>query len=749
MKYVTTLGAYGLAVAAAFAVALAVLVSVSSTAEAVEPGKSADVTASVTTPSGGTGVARIEIDALSTASGSFDFNDGQTIVCNDGGKCDTDAVDGTNTADSVTVKLNIDADSADGFILLKITDLFASGGPNVSYQTVNVDTLPQPASLTAMAVSSTIDANGAISAVDDPGRTQIVATVKNNQSPSVGMNGQLLTFVTTLGVMDCPESPAVGSLTLINSATNVQWCQVRTSTSAAGTATGVDGNAVIDLKASGREGTATVTISHATLDPTTVDVKLFGTAKDMTAEAEQGSVEVGGSVFVVLTVTDAAGNPVKNVQPQPAGTDPIAGPADDSNKVTTSQAADDGVATTSPYNVNKDVDGDGVVDKGDIPACGPVTAVTAGDQSGDPPTPPLAFASTGTNDAGQCVVQVKATPDDDTTPATNESSTRGVHTLNFALDDIEASVEITVAGAAASIESDAPEYVEALSDTTITVTVSDDEGVLVGDTSINVIKVAGDGLAEGAATKEGARTKNGSATFSYAAGLEGQVVFRVIAGTGSAAIRDIITLTVGFPDMECPDGTSVAYGESCPDVECPDGTSVANGESCPDVECPDGTSVGNGESCPDVECPDGTSVGNGESCPDVECPDGTSVANGETCPEPEPVAPEAGTLTVQGNLGSYSGGSLDDFAAAADASCPGGSQIAAQDADGAWQLWSSTAPAFVNIGFNTAFADGFDGATLVWVTSCEADAMDSETGMEEGSMAEGSMAEGSTEGNGS
>ncbi len=736
MKYVTTLGAYGLAVAAAFAVALAVLVSVSSTAEAVEPGKSADVTASVTTPSGGTGVARIEIDALSTASGSFDFNDGQTIVCNDGGKCDTDAVDGTNTADSVTVKLNIDADSADGFILLKVTDVLAAS-PTVTYQSVDVTTLPQPASLTAKAVSTTIDANGAVAAIGNAGRTEIVATVKNNQSPSVGMNDQRLTFVTTLGVMDCPES-GTGN-TAIAAATNVQWCQVWTSSSNSDGETAADGNAVISLKASGREGTAIVTISHATLDPTTVDVKLFGTAKDMTAEAEQGSVEVGGSVFVVLTVTDAAGNPVKNVQPQPAGTDPIAGPADDSNKVTTSQAADDGVATTSPYNVNKDVDGDGVVDKGDIPACGPVTAVTAGDQSGDPPTPPLAFASTGTNDAGQCVVQVKATPDDDTTPATNESSTRGVHTLNFALDDIEASVEITVAGAAASIESDAPEYVEALSDTTITVTVSDDEGVLVGDTSINVIKVAGDGLAEGAATKEGARTKNGSATFSYAAGLEGQVVFRVIAGTGSAAIRDIITLTVGFPDMECPDGTSVAYGETCADVECPDGTSVGNGESCPDVECPDGTSVGNGESCPDVECPDGTSVGNGESCPDVECPDGTSVANGETCPEPE--APEEATLTVQGNLGSFSGGSLDDFAAAANAACPGGSQIAVQDAGGAWQLWSSTAPAFVNIGFTTAFADGFDGATLVWVTSCEADAMESEGSMEEGSMAEGSMEE--------
>ena len=133
---------------------------------------------------------------------------------------------------------------------------------------------------------------------------------------------------------------------------------------------------MIDLKASGREGTATVSISHGTLDPTSVDVKLFGTAKNMTAVADQGSVEIGGSVFIVLTVTDAAGNPVKNVQPQPAEEDPILAPTKDDNKVTTSQAADDDNAATSPYNVNKDVDKDGVIDKGDIPACGPVSAVT-------------------------------------------------------------------------------------------------------------------------------------------------------------------------------------------------------------------------------------------------------------------------------------------------------------------------------------------------------------------------------------
>ena len=444
------------------------------------------------------------------------------------------------------------------------------------------------------------------------------------------MDFQRLTFVTTLGVMDCPASTAPAGGTDITAAANVQWCQVWTSSSNSAGETAANGNAVISLKAGGREGTATVTISHGTLDPTSVDVTFFGTAKNMTAEADQGSVEVGGSVFVVLTVTDGVGNPVKNVQPQPAGTDPIEGPTDDANEVTTSQAADDGDAATSPYNVNKDVDGDGTIDTGDIPACGPVTAVAA-DPNDDTVIP--MFASTGTNNSGQCVVEVNATPDD-TTTTTNEASARGVHTLNFELGDVEASVEITVAGAAATIESDAPEYVEPLSDTTITVAVRDDEGVLVGETAINVIKVAGDGLAEGKATEAGAMTTNGSATFSYAAGLAGDVVFRVIAGTGSGAVRDIITLTVGEPEPE------------------------------------------------------------------------------------EPPAP-ASTLTVQGNLGSFSGGSLEDFSAAVEAACPGGAVIWVQASDGSWPAaYSSTAPAFANAGFHASFSGGFDGNTLVWVEDC-------------------------------
>ncbi|MXY97463.1 MAG: hypothetical protein F4Z29_06870 [Gemmatimonadetes bacterium] len=91
----------------------------------------------------------------------------------------------------------------------------------------------------------------------------------------------------------------------------------------------------------------------------------------------------------------------------------------------------------------------------------------------------------------------------------------------------------------------------------------------------------------------------------------------------------------------------------------------------------------------------------------------------EAPPEPPaPPEPES-TLTVQGNLGSFSGGSLDQFADAVEAACPGGAVIWVQASDGSWPAaYSSTAPAFANAGFVARFSGGFDGATLVWVEDC-------------------------------
>ncbi len=546
LSYVTRMGASALVIAAAFAVALAVLVT--SSTPAAEAADITVVQSVATVQPGDTAVIRVEnarivrltIDGEnSTSTGSFASGGGQTLACSDSGSCDTDAnAEGVNTPDEVTVKLNVDDDSADGFIIVSQKIVLDGSGAVVTTAATNivisVKTQPKPASLTAKAAATTIDAT--------EGSTSVTANVKNDRSPAVGMNDQRLTFVTTLGTLNCPQSGSGASE--INAANNVQVCQILTSDSGTPMA---NGNAVVTLSGAGREGTAVVTVTHGTLDPATVEVTMFGEAKNLTAEAEQGSVEISGSVFVVLTVTDGAGNPVSMAQPQPAAKDAIVGPDKDANKVTTSQVADDNQAATSPYNVNKDVDGDGAVDKGDIPACGPVEAVE-GDSTVDRVVQGV-FASTGTNNAGQCVVQVKAPKDDATTTGTDEAATRGVHTLNFALAKLTASAEIEVAGAPADISTDPAEgsYVGLLSETKITVTVTDDEGVLVGATKLRIRRLEGGGLVEGAATgDDGTTTKDGQASVTFTApSRPGVVTFVIDAGKGTTPYRESLTLNIG------------------------------------------------------------------------------------------------------------------------------------------------------------------------------------------------------------
>ncbi len=644
------MGAYGLTVAAAFAVALAVLLSVSTTtAEAalgdkdgndLEPANTANPGDTVYVQNAATSYVQFEITSVAGASGSFTHDsatdDGQKIICNPAtassgsGHCDT------NTSDAgVTVALKIDVDSKGGLIRITQTDLsVTTGGVSRDVLTVVVD--PLPATLKATAASTTI-ASGAGSTTAES--TTITATVLNDQATPIGMNGVSVGFVTTNGQFDCDNDDTVDSQLCAEVTGNLD-----VSTDGSGTET--PGHARVTLHGSGRAGVATVTITSGDLDAVSIDVTLSGPAKNLTAVPRQNSVHEGGNVWIDLTVTDAAGNPVKSQIIAPRATKEVVGPGDkpepieterDTPEVTGDGASAAGVGYSKDFIHATD-------SKKSIPACGDDNTGSSDGTSDDVFGP-------GTDADGRCVVYVSV-PKKDVGGAT-KSATRGEHTINFQIGTgssaVKASATIQVAGGPASIESDAPEYVDPLSDTTITLTVLDDEGVLVGETPINVVKVAGDGLEEGKATVMGAMTSNGSSTFSYIAGLEGQVVFRVTAGSGAGAIRDIITLTVGEAMPEEPEEPAMPDGDA--------------------------------------------------------------------------------TLTVQGNLGSFSGGSLDDLAAAAAAKCPGGSQIAVQDAEGEWHLWSSTAPAFAIIGFTTAFADGFDGMTFVWVSSCEADAMDSEGSM--------------------
>lgn len=84
------------------------------------------------------------------------------------------------------------------------------------------------------------------------------------------------------------------------------------------------------------------------------------------------------------------------------------------------------------------------------------------------------------------------------------------------------------AGVPATINHDAPDYVEPLSETLLTVTVVDEEGVRVRAVPIDIVKVEGGGLF---VDRSGSYTSNGRATFTYLApASSGEAVFVVQAG---------------------------------------------------------------------------------------------------------------------------------------------------------------------------------------------------------------------------
>ena len=175
MSYVTKLGAYGLAVAAAFAVALAVLLSVSTpTAEAALQMKNAAgelVTHNGSAENGDTvyvqftnnGYATFTISTTGAASASFTHTDadlnGQSIVCGPvlaaaaEGACDAEADN-----QSVTVAVKIDDDSGKGVVFVKQEAITGDG--TTTTDAISVSVKQVPTTLTAKAATSSIDSKG-------------------------------------------------------------------------------------------------------------------------------------------------------------------------------------------------------------------------------------------------------------------------------------------------------------------------------------------------------------------------------------------------------------------------------------------------------------------------------------------------------------------------------------------------------------------------------------------------------------
>ncbi len=487
-------------------------------------------------------------------SASFAANDGQSISCADNTSCDEN-----DTANEIQIDLNVADDSAEGYILLSVAGVAGTTPTAQVTKVITVSKATQLGSLDVATSSKTIAANDDNTTADDggPNEADILATVKNASSPAGGLNGQQVTFITTLGTLACPGSSDANGANTIAAVSGVQVCSVWTTNQdnpLTADTDAADGFATVRLDGAKREGVATVTVTTGGLTEQ-LEVTMYGTAKNLTAEPQQGSIEIGGEVYVVLTVTDDAGNPVAGqvVAPVTSPDKEVEGPTDDAVLVVATKDTPAADSTTDSVGVGYSKDFIHATDASqNLPACG-------NDAVGDLAGPSTeVFATDGTNADGKCVVHVTA-PDED---GTDDDATRGAHTLNFAIGTIKASATIDVAGSPNSITTDAPASVDPASVTKITVSVWDDTNVLVGITEVKVRKVDGGGLIEDQGDGGSEMTVDGQSAFTFIA-PSGAGTAEILITAGDVSQR--VMLTIGEPEdtgptvIELTDGPASTY----------------------------------------------------------------------------------------------------------------------------------------------------------------------------------------------
>ena len=556
-------------IAAAFAVAFAVLISSAeavvhsniptdtSTGTAITGANNGDTVYIVNSTPSPTYV-RFEIEATGSAAASFTHDDaadgGQSILCRAAaddakGQCDADTRSGQG---GITVALAIDDDSGKGVIFVKQTTVPASGAAQVTTDTITVSVAQVPASIAVTASPKSIAETG----------EDTVLSIRLTDTDGKGIAGEGLTVIASHGSLTVagaqPDGWAVrdvetgtntgageyNGLTYVGTGTQV--ATLTTSSDMGEAAADGAGFAAVTLTGGGAPGTATVTVrmTSGTVDGT-AEVILFGKAKTITAVAEQSAIAIGESTFIVVTVTDAGTNPVAGATASVKGTGGLAPP----------EKLDTPVGQVR--NVNKDVDKDGVADKGDIPACD--AAVETVEGAADPPVA-AQFDSTGTNRDGQCVIQITAT--DDKTSLDNDTA-RGEHTITIvgsadgadpkAIDAVE--VVIQVGGPPTTIETDAPARIDPSDELTVSITVVDDEDVRVGRVRIEVDQTAGDGKI---ITDPKSHTSDGKASFTYLApSTPGPVEFLVrtfattaTGGKGGRTAQEAIIIAIGPEPVE-------------------------------------------------------------------------------------------------------------------------------------------------------------------------------------------------------
>ena len=113
----------------------------------------------------------------------------------DGGKCDTDAADRDEHPDIRHGEAE-HRGRLGGWLHRAEDHRYArESSPGITYQSVNVTTLPQPASLTAKAASTTISATADSTEITGEKQSRAI------RASAMGMNDQLQTFVTTGGTL--------------------------------------------------------------------------------------------------------------------------------------------------------------------------------------------------------------------------------------------------------------------------------------------------------------------------------------------------------------------------------------------------------------------------------------------------------------------------------------------------------------------------------------------------------------------
>ena len=517
------------------------------------PGETVKVT--FTQASSDTDTYRFRIASDST--GSATFPNGATALSCIGSKCDADGA----ATDGVTLSIVIDDDSPLGEIFVERYVRNSSDPPDTQY--IRVEAANPPVALKAYGAppAAAKTANPTAAEIgDNSAFVTISAQLVNARGKGIAGTSTIL-VTTTRGILNSGHNGENPACTDVSACTLTTQAEVEDDT---GT-TDVNefraaGHVTVTLRGNGSTGTAEVVFRDLTSGLThEASVVLHGPAASISAAADQGTIGVGGSTFIVVTIVDADGNPAVGAEAgvqtnDPQKPSPITGP-----EVPAGSSAN---LVLTPVNVNKDPAGVA----NDIPSCGAhVTPATVAAPEADPPVAAVAASSsTGTNTAGKCVIQVNA-PDE---AGKASDATRGTHTITIGTANVRiatVNVEVQVGGVPATIDtSAAPARVDSLSSTSITITVLDDEGVRVGSVPVSVVQVEGSGNTDKPAGGDAAMTSDGRASFTFLAPLsEGEAVFLIRAGNAAAGqqIQSTITLAIGAEAEEAPDAPPATWND--------------------------------------------------------------------------------------------------------------------------------------------------------------------------------------------